>query len=151
MHDGFLCHFTIFVYIFRGNVDAAVVPFEGIGDGERLKAVSLAEGSKDWVAGNDIGEVECAALSVVESDFQRVARKIFCVCDFQKHSFQYLGLFKWFYGFRVFAAGGLLPGRHQFVAVQVEPLQYQPQSTLRHFAFSLAVCKSTHFLSFDHN
>ena len=60
MHDGFLCHSTMFVDIFRGNVDAAVVPFEGIGDGERLKAVSLAEGSKDWVAGNDIGEVECA-------------------------------------------------------------------------------------------
>lgn len=70
------------VYVFGGNVNAAVLPFKGVGDGERLEAARLTKGRKRRVSGDDIGEIECAALAVVESDLQRVVRYILCVCDF---------------------------------------------------------------------
>ena len=65
-----LCGLAVFVDVFGGNVNTAVIPFEGVGDGESLESALLAKGSKGRVSGNDIGEVECTALSVVESDFQ---------------------------------------------------------------------------------
>ena len=63
-----LCCIAVFVDVFGGNVDASVVPFEGVGDGECFESVRFAEWSKDGITGYDIGEVECAALSIVEGN-----------------------------------------------------------------------------------
>ena len=82
MHYGVLCYIAVFVDVFRGNVDASVVPFESVGDGERFESVRFAEWSKNRITGYDIGEVECAALSIVESNLQLIARNVFCMGDF---------------------------------------------------------------------
>lgn len=69
-HDALqlLCGLAVFVDVFRGNVDAAVVPFEGVGDGECFESVRFDEWGEGWIAGNDVGEVERAGLSVVEGN-----------------------------------------------------------------------------------
>ena len=77
-----LCGLAVFVDVFGGDVDATVFPFEGVGDSERFETALLTEWRESRVAGYDIGEVECAAFTVVESDLQRVVRNVLCMCDF---------------------------------------------------------------------
>ena len=77
-----LCGLAVFVDVFGGNVNTAVIPFEGVGDSERFETALLTEWRESRVAGDDIGEVKRAAFTVVESDLQRVVRNVLCMCDF---------------------------------------------------------------------
>lgn len=70
------------VDIFGGDVNASVFPFEGISEGERLETVQFTEGCKNRVAVDDLGEVKGALFSVIKSDLQSVAGKIFSLSDF---------------------------------------------------------------------
>lgn len=70
------------VDIFGGDVNTSVFSFEGIGDGERLETVQFTEGCKDRVAVDDFGEVKGAVFTVIKSDLQSVAGKIFSLSDF---------------------------------------------------------------------
>jgi hypothetical protein len=128
---------AVFVEVFRRNVDVALIPFECVGNGERLEQIQVMQGLEYGITLYQGQKVEDAFLPVIEQQEQLVPVNVFCTDNFFPHYIHIL--FQGFDFVRVFTFGGLLPGFFNFFAVQVKPFQNEAQSPFRDFALHLAV------------